>query len=303
MALSGMCPCLRGGRGPRDEDFKLLGDNGSEQMVTRPSSRGAVDLQPSTSFRSSGSASKKTRGTWLDEGDELAQFCFQCNKQFSLVEDRRHHCRRCGNTFCAKCSGQKMPLLLYGVTTAERVCDKCYPEIPAENELASKHLPLLQRGVTLNLKTSTLFGGKDMALVKIDKAGVALLVLDKSSVSDLAPRHRLPLADIAAVDETVINGGTSLAITIKPHDSRNPSLKLEAHARRDGTTFAAAARAAAKHAQKPDLSQAVAADREKKHTDRMRIFALQDREKKARERRQANDDLRSNLRAKYSLES
>ncbi|KDO19961.1 hypothetical protein SPRG_13066 [Saprolegnia parasitica CBS 223.65] len=56
--------------------------------------------------------------------DSLADKCYQCQANFSLVL-RRHHCRRCGNIFCDACSLSRMPLVSAGFFTPVRVCDKC----------------------------------------------------------------------------------------------------------------------------------------------------------------------------------
>ena len=48
---------------------------------------------------------KLERSEWLP--DELAMHCYGCGAEFTLIR-RRHHCRLCGNCFCAGCSHRKM---------------------------------------------------------------------------------------------------------------------------------------------------------------------------------------------------
>jgi len=60
-----------------------------------------------------------------------ANACHGCQKAFTLIA-RKHHCRNCGNTFCANCSQKKIPIPEFGLVTPERVCDKCYDLIKAD---------------------------------------------------------------------------------------------------------------------------------------------------------------------------
>ncbi|ETV80606.1 hypothetical protein, variant 1 [Aphanomyces astaci] len=52
-----------------------------------------------------------------------AKNCTLCFEKFALIRTR-HHCKRCGNQVCGKCSKSKM-VLATGSTKPERVCDKC----------------------------------------------------------------------------------------------------------------------------------------------------------------------------------
>ncbi|ORX80816.1 FYVE-domain-containing protein [Basidiobolus meristosporus CBS 931.73] len=68
-----------------------------------------------------------TRGHWKSDDDVI--FCTSCKMQFSFFE-RRHHCRRCGNIFCAKCSSKFIRLdqnaEFNPSGTLCRACDHCY---------------------------------------------------------------------------------------------------------------------------------------------------------------------------------
>ena len=51
--------------------------------------------------------------------------CHRCNVPFGLML-RKHHCRRCGNTFCQDCSGKTISLPELGLYEEVRVCETCY---------------------------------------------------------------------------------------------------------------------------------------------------------------------------------
>ncbi|CAG0905096.1 unnamed protein product, partial [Cyprideis torosa] len=67
---------------------------------------------------------KLTGRKWADDSD--VHHCQGCQKEFSLTF-RKHHCRSCGQIFCAECSGKSATLPSY--KKPQRVCDTCYIEI------------------------------------------------------------------------------------------------------------------------------------------------------------------------------
>eukprot|EP00795_Rhopilema_esculentum_P008037 gene8037-13951_t len=67
--------------------------------------------------------------------DEVAERCSNCDVKFSLAE-RRHHCRKCGRVFCAKCSQDKHPIAQLSIFVPVRVCKDCYSELRGRNSIA-----------------------------------------------------------------------------------------------------------------------------------------------------------------------
>ena len=57
---------------------------------------------------------------------EMAPSCYSCNRPFSATL-HRHHCRRCGHSFCSAHSSHshRLPHLGFDGDVAERVCKKC----------------------------------------------------------------------------------------------------------------------------------------------------------------------------------
>lgn len=49
----------------------------------------------------------------------------ECNIESFSIVNRRHHCRKCGKSFCYKCCSQFVKLIGYESQEATRVCDKC----------------------------------------------------------------------------------------------------------------------------------------------------------------------------------
>ena len=64
--------------------------------------------------------------------------CAACNVRFSkLTGTLKHHCRKCKNVFCGKCTGKKLNLTEESSGSRERVCDKCFTEVKEEREKES----------------------------------------------------------------------------------------------------------------------------------------------------------------------
>ena len=66
---------------------------------------------------------------WLP--DNLSQNCFSCETKFTLILDRRHHCRICGNIFCNNCTNRQIQFTVkdkkgYEKVIKIKVCDYCF---------------------------------------------------------------------------------------------------------------------------------------------------------------------------------
>ena len=57
--------------------------------------------------------------------DKEAKECTLCHSEFSVL-NRRHHCRNCGECFCAKCSSNLTTLPKFGIEREVRVCESCF---------------------------------------------------------------------------------------------------------------------------------------------------------------------------------
>lgn len=62
--------------------------------------------------------------------DHLAAQCYGCERGFWLAT-RKHHCRNCGNVFCASCCDQKIPVPSQQLFEPSRVCKACYSSLQA----------------------------------------------------------------------------------------------------------------------------------------------------------------------------
>lgn len=72
-----------------------------------------------------GSRSRRPRGPPVWVPDHLVVACSCCNASFSLFR-RRHHCRACGQIFCADCSKFTKNLDCWGYHGPVRVCESCF---------------------------------------------------------------------------------------------------------------------------------------------------------------------------------
>lgn len=71
------------------------------------------------------SRSRRSRGPPVWVPDQLVVQCNSCNVAFTLFR-RRHHCRACGQIFCADCSRFTKNLNCWGYNGPVRVCESCY---------------------------------------------------------------------------------------------------------------------------------------------------------------------------------
>ncbi|KAI7871240.1 hypothetical protein BDF14DRAFT_1764825 [Spinellus fusiger] len=66
---------------------------------------------------------KSDKEFWMP--DEQCKECYKCRKQFTLLR-RRHHCRTCGQIFCAKCASNVVSGKTYQQKGQVRLCNFCY---------------------------------------------------------------------------------------------------------------------------------------------------------------------------------
>ncbi|KOC59040.1 Hepatocyte growth factor-regulated tyrosine kinase substrate [Habropoda laboriosa] len=78
-----------------------------------------------------------TAPAWAD-GD----VCHRCRVSFSMMQ-RKHHCRACGQVFCAQCSNKASTLPKFGIEKEVRVCEACYEQInkPSTTQIKEADLP------------------------------------------------------------------------------------------------------------------------------------------------------------------
>jgi RUN and FYVE domain-containing protein 1/2 len=64
--------------------------------------------------------------------DKMQQNCKGCEREFNIAR-RKHHCRKCGDIFCAQCSNNVMPLPNEDGQLGKpvRVCDTCWAKMTA----------------------------------------------------------------------------------------------------------------------------------------------------------------------------
>jgi zinc finger FYVE domain-containing protein 26 len=76
--------------------------------------------------------------------DSEAEKCMACKKVIFGTFHRRHHCRRCGEVVCARCSGYSLQLESY--SSRQRVCFRCNiyetKDTYQEDQEPDSHIPL-----------------------------------------------------------------------------------------------------------------------------------------------------------------
>lgn len=77
-----------------------------------------------------------TAPVWVD-----ADVCHRCRVAFSLMQ-RKHHCRACGQVFCAQCSSRASTLPKFGIEKEVRVCETCYEQVNKTSAVQIKEADL-----------------------------------------------------------------------------------------------------------------------------------------------------------------
>jgi len=67
----------------------------------------------------------KTPPAWAQ-----ADTCSGCSCNFGFIK-RKHHCRNCGKTYCASCSGLNIEIPHFGFNEPVRVCESCFSALKA----------------------------------------------------------------------------------------------------------------------------------------------------------------------------
>jgi len=89
---------------------------------------------------------------WVPDKD--ADYCIACKTKFDFIK-RRHHCRRCGQIYCGKCSSHKVQFHRMGFVDPVRLCKPCSDITKKEEEFFRNDLKLLWAGVPLKVSKAT----------------------------------------------------------------------------------------------------------------------------------------------------
>ena len=63
------------------------------------------------------------KSTWKPDGS--SKICSNCDSKFTFTR-RRHHCRKCGELVCYKCSSQRVVIAAVDKNKQLRICDLCF---------------------------------------------------------------------------------------------------------------------------------------------------------------------------------
>lgn len=225
--------------------------------------------------------------TW--EADDQSNECYACNLEFNLTK-RRHHCRRCGNVFCGKCSEQRIRLLLFSIVEPARVCDGCFRDACDENDFVDKTIPRLRSGTTFTLRNA-LFGGREGTL-QLNRHLTDLEFRDANNGSvDV-----LPLRSVEDVKS--VSASKGCLIVLVDSNGRKKEYKFDGADARESRAWVSAVLDASKRAIRPTISQEVEAARKKRKTEK----AYQAYKQSSEQRRESNQVKRSELAKKYGIE-
>lgn len=134
---------------------------------------------------------------WADDSDVAA--CTACHTAFSMLV-WKHHCRMCGQIFCASCSPHSTPIPAFGLMEPVRVCVLC----------VSAHLP-----DSSLLNTSV---DKENDSISRNSFRGVQRVLFAESAGSVRPSMGLWLPDSAS--QTCLQCGTGFGLFTRRHHCR-----------------------------------------------------------------------------------
>jgi len=85
--------------------------------------------------------------------DKEVENCVACPTKFDFLR-RRHHCRRCGQIFCGKCTSQKVQFHRMGFVDPVRLCKPCSDVTKKEEDFFNNDLKLLLTGTPMKVSKS-----------------------------------------------------------------------------------------------------------------------------------------------------
>ncbi|URE23909.1 Phosphatidylinositol-4-phosphate 5-Kinase [Musa troglodytarum] len=105
-----------------------------------------------------------SRAFWMP--DDSCMVCYECDSQFTIL-NRRHHCRKCGRVFCAKCTSNFVPANFYDTENFRegeliRVCSFCFKQwedVAASRDEAQPSGPILSPSLSTTSLASTKSSG------------------------------------------------------------------------------------------------------------------------------------------------
>jgi len=148
----------------------------------------------------------------------------RAQERFTLI-NRRHHCRRCLDIFCGKCSSNSIKLKMHGYPNeAVRVCNKCLYEAGKENDYVDRYLSLVRKGVQAMLHPVRRDSEPEPVFVHLDNAFPQFLI-ERPGAEPTAEKPG-PRRGIAIVDMANIRAGAGSEVTLEI-TTRNDIIRLD----------------------------------------------------------------------------
>lgn len=121
---------------------------------------------------------------WAD-----GEVCHRCRVQFAFLV-RKHHCRNCGQVFCATCSAKTSTIPRFGIEREVRVCDVCYDKINSKSSKAEGGKPAHGE----ETKTKTVGAAPGSAPAPGSSAANAAAAAQKKTEQEIQEEEELQLA-------------------------------------------------------------------------------------------------------------
>eukprot|EP00095_Tigriopus_kingsejongensis_P000676 maker-scaffold340_size202118-snap-gene-1.24 protein:Tk00676 transcript:maker-scaffold340_size202118-snap-gene-1.24-mRNA-1 annotation:"zinc finger fyve domain-containing protein 21" len=142
------------------------------------------------------------------------------------VQDREHHCRRCGHIFCAKCCHAMIQFHRMGFIDPVRICQKCVPDTQREDDFFCRELKALFKGAPFHVRSNMAISSESFLYnCRVSNDERFLLFNNHGDEGE-----QIPPIDLCRILKADFQGQDQVTITAKEMEGREFSLEIEAPA-------------------------------------------------------------------------
>lgn len=146
------------------------------------------------------------------------ELCHRCRVAFTTF-NRKHHCRACGQVFCAKCTGRNSIIPKFGIEKEVRVCDSCYEQInkpTGEKKAGEDELPSEYLSSSLAKQSQAPPARSEQEIQEEEELQLALALSQSEAEAKEKERQRMKQGNFGGYGQPSTNDNSSSAIYAQP---------------------------------------------------------------------------------------